>query len=76
MSRQLFKILENLPQNKLPTCLQVLQRYECMRTNYTEEISVSVDRLILEITDIWNKAYIPIMENRISNANYLSLKSP
>ena len=65
MSRNLIKILELLPQNKLPTCLQVVQRFECIRTNYREEeISMSVDRLIQEIIDIWNKAYIPVMETQ------------
>ena len=65
MSRNLIKLLELLPQNKLPTCLQVVQRFECIRTNYREEeISMSVDRLIQEIIDIWNKAYIPVMDTR------------
>ena len=55
-------MLEYLPQNRLPTSHQVLQRYEYMRTNSEETISMSVDKLINEITYIWNKAYIPVME--------------
>ena len=77
MSRNLIKLLEHLPQNRLPTCLQVVQRFECIRTNHREEgISMSVDRLIQEIIDIWNKAYIPVMNERnIKRKLYDSKKS-
>ena len=65
MSRQQFKISEHLPGNRLPTCLQVLQRYEYIRTfNCKEKITESVDKLIKEIIAIWNKAYIPFQEEK------------
>ena len=35
-----------------------------MRKNKEETISESADRLILEITNIWNKAYISVKETR------------
>jgi len=35
-----------------------------MRKNNEETISESADRLILEITNIWNKAYISVKETR------------
>merc|ERR1711973_507193 len=61
MSR-IFKMLEHLPGNRLPTELQVLQRFEYMRknNNTNELVSSLIDTLIKEISTIWNKAYIPI----------------
>ena len=62
MSR-ILKMLEHLPGNRLPTELQVLQRFEHMRNNNNtnEVVSSLIDTLIKEISSIWNKAYIPIM---------------
>ena len=67
-------MLEYLPQNKLPTSHQVLQRYEYMRTNSEYTISMSVDKLIAEITYIWNKAYIPVMEKNHIKRKLLNSK--
>ena len=44
-----------------------------MRKNNEETISESADRLILEITNIWNKAYISVKETR--NIKRLLLES-
>ena len=61
MSR-ILKMLEHLPGNRLPTELQVLQRFEHMRNNNNtnELVSSLIDTLVKEISTIWNKAYIPI----------------
>ena len=65
MSRHQVKLLEHLPVNRLPTSLQVLQRYEFFRkSNPTEKASVIYDILIKEMVSIWNKAYIPIMKEQ------------
>ena len=65
MSRKLI-MLEHLPGNRLPTVHQVLQRFEHMRhSNLTNEsVSSSIDTIIKEISTIWNKAYIPIQEDK------------
>ena len=65
MSRNL-KMLEHLPGNRLPTELQVLQRYEHIRknNNTNELVSSLIDSLIKEISTIWNKAYIPIQAEK------------
>ena len=65
MSR-ILKMLENLPENRLPTKLQVLQRFEHMRknNNTNELVSSLIDTLIKEISTIWNKAYIPIQSEK------------
>ena len=74
MSRKLFIMLEYLPQNKLPTSHQVLQRYEYMRTNSKDTKSMSVNKLIDEIIYIWNKAYIPVMEKNHIKRKLLNSK--
>ena len=68
MSRKL-KMLEHLPGNRLPTELQVLQRFEHMRknNNTNELVSSLIDTLIKEISTIWNKAYIPIQSEKNNN---------
>ena len=65
MSR-ILKMLEHLPGNRLPTELQVLQRFEHMRknNNTNELVSSLIDTLIKEISTIWNKAYIPIQSEK------------
>ena len=64
MSRQI-KILENLPGNRLPTTLQILQRYECIRkSDCTSKATEIYELLVQEVLAIWNKAYIPSMEKR------------
>ena len=64
MSRQI-KILENLPGNRLPTTLQILQRYECIRkSDCTSKATEIYELLVQEVLTIWNKAYIPSMEKR------------
>ena len=45
-----------------------------MRKNNEETISESADRLILEITNIWNRAYIGVKVTR--NIKRLLLQSP
>ena len=63
VSRQIVKILENLPGNRLPTTLHVLQSYECIRkSDCTSKADEIYDLLVEEILAIWNKAYIPTME--------------
>ena len=58
MSRQ--RILDNLRGNRLPTTLQVLQRYEWIRkSNTNSETNEIIDLIIEEVLAIWNKAYIP-----------------
>ena len=65
MSRQRTKLLESLPGNRLPTTLQVLQRFEWIRkSNSNSENNEIIDLLIEEILVIWNKAYIPTMVKR------------
>ena len=53
MSR-ILKMLEHLPGNRLPTELQVLQRFEHMRknNNTNELVSSLIDTLIKEISTI------------------------
>ena len=72
MSRQ-FKMLEHLPGNRLPTDLQVLQRYEHIRYhNLTKEsVNYSIETLIKEISIIWNKAHIPIQANKNIKRKFL-----
>ena len=62
MSRQRI-LLDNLPGNRLPTTLQVLQRYEWIRkSNTNSETNEIIDLIIEEVLAIWNKAYIPTMQ--------------
>ena len=59
MSRQRI-LLDNLPGNRLPTTLQVLQRYEWIRkSNTNSETNEIIDLIIEEVLAIWNKAFIP-----------------
>ena len=65
MSRQSVKLLENLPGNRLPTNLQLMQRYECIRkSNYNTNTTDICEILVEEVLAIWNKAYIPVIEKR------------
>ena len=65
MSRQSVKLLENLPGNRLPTNLQLMQRYECIRkSNCNTNTTDICEILVEEVLAIWNKAYIPAMEKR------------
>ena len=65
MSRQSVKLLENLPGNRLPTNLQLMQRYECIRKSYCNINTTDIcEILVEEVLAIWNKAYIPVMEKR------------
>ena len=65
MARQHIKILEHIPENRLPTSLQVFQRYEYIRKfNPSEETSVIYDIVIKEVISIWEKSYIPTMEEQ------------
>jgi len=52
MSRQI-KILENLPGNRLPTTLQILQRYECIRkSDCTSKATEIYELLVQEVLAI------------------------
>ena len=72
MSRQKVKILENLPWNRLPTTIQVLQRYEWIRIlDCTSKATEIYELLVQDILPLWNKAYIPVMKNELPRKNWM-----